>query len=98
MKVTVVGLGYVGLVTAACLARLGHRVVGLEKDPAKLEQLNLGRVPYHEPGLDDVLERHWRSGYMSLTSSAADAIDDPDIVLICVGTPSDATGKADLTA
>jgi UDPglucose 6-dehydrogenase len=98
MKVTVVGLGYVGLVTAACLARLGHRVVGLEIDKSKLDQLSAGRVPYYEPGLDDEVERQWKGGSLAFVGAAEEALVDPDIVLICVGTPSDVSGKADLTA
>jgi UDPglucose 6-dehydrogenase len=96
MRVTVVGLGYVGLVTAACLARLGHRVVGLEIDETKLGQLMTGRVPYYEPGLDDEVERQWRAGNLTFVGLPSEAFRNPEAVLICVGTPSDEAGRADL--
>lgn len=97
MQVTVVGLGYVGLVTAACLARLGQDVIGLEADQAKLDVLDSGGVPYFEPGLDAEVRAQRDAGRLRLTSDAADALRESEAILICVGTPSDASGRADLT-
>src|SRR5262245_24851027 len=96
MRVAVVGLGYVGLVTAACLARLGQEVDGLESDPAKIETLRAGRVPYFEPNMSAELETQRASGRLRITDDPEAALRDADIVMICVGTPSDATGRADL--
>ncbi len=96
MRVAVVGLGYVGLVTATCLARLGQDVDGLESDAGKLETLSEGLVPYYEPGLADELARQKASGRLRFTGDAEAALAGADAILICVGTPSDATGHADL--
>jgi UDPglucose 6-dehydrogenase len=94
--VAVVGLGYVGLVTGTCLARLGQEVVGLESDRTKLQTLEAGDVPYYEPHLEAELAAQKASGRLRFTGAASDALGDAEIVLICVGTPSDATGHADL--
>lgn len=96
MRVTVVGLGYVGLVTATCLARLGQDVIGLEADEDKVRTVLDGAVPYYEPGLEAELHAQRASGRLHVTSSASEAFADPEVVLICVGTPSDAAGRADL--
>lgn len=98
MQITVVGLGYVGLVTATCLARLGQRVIGLESDVDKLASLERGEAPYYEPHLQGELTALQGNGGLRFTSDPAEALRDPDVVLICVGTPSSATGEADLTA
>lgn len=97
MRVTVVGLGYVGLVTAACLARLGQEVIGLETDEAKLEVLEAGQIPYFEPGLDGEVRAQRETGRLAFTNDAATALTGRDAILICVGTPSDAAGRADLS-
>ncbi|TAL05693.1 MAG: UDP-glucose/GDP-mannose dehydrogenase family protein [Chloroflexota bacterium] len=96
MRVTVVGLGYVGLVTATCLARLGHDVVGLESDSSKLATLDAGDIPYFEPGLANELATQRASGRLRFTGYEGSALQAPEAILICVGTPSDATGHADL--
>jgi UDPglucose 6-dehydrogenase len=96
MRVTVVGLGYVGLVTATCLARLGQDVVGLEADEEKVRTVLDGAVPYYEPGLEAELRAQRAAGRLRVTTSAREAFADPEVVLICVGTPSDAAGRADL--
>jgi UDPglucose 6-dehydrogenase len=98
MQIAVVGLGYVGLVTATCLARLGQEVVGLETDRAKLDALADGRTPFYEPGLDGELAAQRASGRLQFTSDPAEALGAADAVLICVGTPSASDGKADLRA
>ncbi len=96
MRITVVGLGYVGLVTAACLARLGQRVIGLESDPAKVAALADGRAPFYEPGLQGALVE--ARGQLDFTTDPAEALRGAEIILICVGTPSRETGEADLSA
>jgi UDPglucose 6-dehydrogenase len=96
MRVTVVGLGYVGLVTATCLARLGQTVVGLERDRTKLRALRAGKVPYYEPHLADELRVQTTAGNVQFTGDPKSGLREAEFVLICVGTPSDATGHADL--
>jgi GDP-mannose 6-dehydrogenase len=91
--VAVFGLGYVGCVTAACLARLGHRVIGVDKDAHKVESIQQGRSPFFEPGLDDIVAAEAAAGRLRATLSAADALSDADIAMICVGTPSQRDGN-----
>jgi len=98
MRVAVVGLGYVGLVTATCLARLGQEVVGLEADQDRLSTLLAGDVPYYEPNLAAELATQLRERRLSFTGDPAAALVGAEVVLVCVGTPSDATGHADLKA
>lgn len=96
MQIAVIGLGYVGLVTAVCMARLGQRVIGLDTDTAKLAALESGQAPFYEPGLSGELNQE--SDRLTFTGDPALALRDADAVLICVGTPSLATGEADLRA
>jgi nucleotide sugar dehydrogenase len=97
-RVAVIGSGYVGTVVAACLAHVGHDVVGVEVDKFKLRSLRDGTVPFHEPGLDELLTATLASGRLRFTDDFADAMDASDIVFICVGTPSTADGSPDLSA
>lgn len=94
MRVTVVGTGYVGLTTGVALAYLGHEVTCIDKNPAVVESLREGRPPFHEPGLPELLRATYRSMQFGtqLTPEAAGA----DVLLICVGTPTQANGDADL--
>jgi UDPglucose 6-dehydrogenase len=98
MRVTVVGMGYVGLVTATCLARMGQEVVGLEADEARLAALERGEPPFFEPGLGGELATQRDGGRLRFTSDAPEALARPEVVMICVGTPSTADGAADLAA
>src|SRR6185503_15561656 len=98
MQVSVFGLGYVGCVTAACLARHGHAIIGVDVNPDKVALLGQGTSPIVEPGLDALLEEVVTSGQLRATSSAEAAIVDTDLSLICVGTPSRSNGALDLTA
>jgi UDPglucose 6-dehydrogenase len=98
MRITVVGLGYVGLVTATCLARMGQHVLGLESDERKLRALEAGQAPYYEPHLQGELTLQQLEGRLTFTSDPAAALRDPEIILICVGTPSRPSGDADLGA
>lgn len=95
MRVSVFGLGYVGAVSAACLARDGNMVTGVDSNPAKVESINAGRGPVVEPGLDDLVAEQVAAGRLAATTDHAAAIADADVALICVGTPSLATGAID---
>ena len=96
VHVTVVGLGYVGCVTAACLARLGHRVTGLDRDAFKVGAVGEGRAPFYEPGLDDLVASGRKNGRLSATTSATEALRDAEVVFVCVGTPSGPNGNLNL--
>jgi nucleotide sugar dehydrogenase len=95
-RVAVVGSGYVGTVVAACLAHIGHEVVGLESDSAKRAALTRGRAPFHEPGLDALLQSGVESGLLRFTDDVDEAIAPAEIVFLCVGTPSGDDGRADM--
>jgi len=97
LEIGVFGAGYVGLVTAACLAELGHRLVCVEKDLEKLEALQDGRVPIVEEGLEELLERNRKSGKISFTARPEEAVKDSEVVFICVGTPSLPDGSTNLS-
>jgi GDP-mannose 6-dehydrogenase len=97
MKVAVFGLGYVGTVTAACLASHGHDVWGVDVDKAKVEEIRAGRSPVAEPGLDTLIERAVADGTLHATTSCTDALDEAEVSLICVGTPSTTGGATDLS-
>jgi GDP-mannose 6-dehydrogenase len=96
MKVAVFGLGYVGTVTAAGLARCGHEVVGVDVDEGKVQTLSEGRSPVVEPGLDELVADGVASRKLWATTSAAAAMDHADVSLICVGTPSGTHGRTEL--
>ena len=92
----VFGLGYVGSVTAACLAHLGHRVFGVDKDELKVHSILAGQAPFYEPGLAEVIRDTVSSGMLTATSDAQSALERSDIALICVGTPSTGNGNLGL--
>jgi UDPglucose 6-dehydrogenase len=96
MKITVMGAGYVGLVTAACLAEMGNSVVGLDLDEARVAGLRRAQMPIHEPGLEVLVARNLAAGRLQFSTDAATAIDHGSIVFIAVGTPSAEDGSADL--
>jgi GDP-mannose 6-dehydrogenase len=97
MKVAVVGLGYVGTVTAACLAANGHDVWGVDVDAAKVDEISQGRSPVSEPGLGAIVAQAVAAGTLHATTSCLDAVDRAEISLVCVGTPSTARGGTDLS-
>ncbi len=97
MKVAVFGLGYVGAVTSAGLARGGHSVVGVDVDDAKVAAINAGESPVVEPGIVELIEAGVRSGRLRATTSASEALQKADVSLICVGTPSGSHGSTDLS-
>ena len=96
MKVAVIGLGYVGTVTAACLASRGHDVWGVDVDTAKVADIRAGRSPVAEPGLDTLVSHTVAEGTLHATISCAEALDGAEISLVCVGTPSGTRGGTDL--
>ena len=96
MNVTVMGAGYVGLVTAACLADVGNDVVCLDLDPKRIDMLNGGKVPIYEPGLDDVIQRNRDDGRLRFTTDTQQAVAHAQVQFIAVGTPQAEDGSADL--
>lgn len=96
MKVTVIGSGYVGLVSGACLADVGNEVMCLDVDPAKIAILESGGIPIHEPGLEDLVRRNVEAGRLSFTTDVERAAKFGVIQFIAVGTPPDEDGSADL--
>ncbi|MCK8816273.1 UDP-glucose/GDP-mannose dehydrogenase family protein [Natroniella sulfidigena] len=98
MKLTVVGTGYVGLVSGACFADLGNQVICVDIDEAKIEGLKNGVMPIYEPGLKEIVERNHEQGNLKFTTSIEQGVQESDIIFIAVGTPSAEDGGADLSA
>jgi UDPglucose 6-dehydrogenase len=96
MKITIIGTGYVGLVTGACLAELGNDVFCLDLDAAKIELLNNGGIPIHEPGLEEVVARNRAAGRLRFSTDIAASVAHGALQFIAVGTPPDEDGSADL--
>jgi len=96
-KIAVIGTGYVGLVSGACLADFGNFVTCCDIDAQKIEKLQQGRIPIYEPGLDDVVERNSKAGRLFFTVNINDTIDNVEVVFIAVGTPPFEDGSADLS-
>jgi UDPglucose 6-dehydrogenase len=96
MNITVIGTGYVGLVTGACLAEMGSNVTCVDQDEAKIAALNNAMIPIHEPGLDSLVARNTKEGRLRFVTKLADAVHDRDVFLIAVGTPPNEDGSADL--
>ena len=95
-RIAVLGLGYVGCVSAACLARLGYRVTGVDRDEFKVRSVNEGRAPFYEPGLDEIVRDTVALGRFDATVSLAEGMAEADIAFICVGTPSEKNGSLEL--
>lgn len=98
MAISVIGAGYLGATHAACVAELGHRVVGIEVDPQRLSLLREGIVPFAEPGLGELLRTHLATGQLRFTADLREAADSADVHFVCVGTPQAPGGGADLSA
>jgi UDPglucose 6-dehydrogenase len=96
MRVTIFGTGYVGLVTGTCLAEVGHHVVCVDIDAAKIDGLRNGVIPIYEPGLEPMVKANFAEGRLEFTTDAAAAIAHGDVIFIAVGTPPDEDGSADL--
>jgi UDPglucose 6-dehydrogenase len=98
LRVGVVGTGHVGLITCLSLASVGHRLIGYDLDASKVALLKSGRMPFHEPGAQEMLERETASGRLRFTGEIEEAISGAEVVFICVGTPIRASGEANLLA
>src|SRR5712692_8807692 len=96
MKLSVLGLGYVGAVSAGCLARDGHEVIGVEPEPRKVDLINAGRTPVIEKDIGEIIEGQVAAGRLRATADVAAAIGNSDLLLVCVGTPSMPNGGIDL--
>jgi UDPglucose 6-dehydrogenase len=96
MNITIIGTGYVGLVTGSCLAELGNHVFCLDVDAQKIAILNGGGVPIHEPGLQDMIARNAEAGRLVFSTDVAASVAHGDVQFIAVGTPPDEDGSADL--
>ncbi len=97
MKITVVGTGYVGLVSGTCLADVGIQVVCVDIDAQKIEKLENGIIPIYEPGLEELVERNYKNGRLHFTTDLEESIQGSEVVFIAVGTPPGEDGSADLT-
>ncbi len=97
MDVTVIGCGYVGLVTSTCLASIGHTVRGVEKDAKKLKTLLDGHCPIFEPGLHELMQEHFASGQLQFTDNVKLAVKDADVIFLAVGTPPKPDGTVDMS-
>ena len=97
MKITVVGTGYVGLVTGACFSDAGHEVLCIDNDPKKIEMLHQNIMPIYEPGLDEVVERNVKSGRLKFSTSIEEGTAFAEVIFIAVGTPPGVGGEANMT-
>jgi UDPglucose 6-dehydrogenase len=98
MKIAVIGTGYVGLVTATCLAESGNDVVGIDKDMKKIEMLESGKLPIYEPGLLELVQRNRREGRLNFATDLAQGIAKAQIIFVAVGTPQSESGASDLSS
>ncbi len=98
MKISIIGTGYVGLVSAACFAEMGHDVLGIDHDPEKIRILDEGGIPIFEEGLLELVTKHKQSGRLTFATTVKDAVEYADVIFIAVNTPTRSTGDTDLTA
>jgi UDPglucose 6-dehydrogenase len=98
MNIGVVGIGYVGLVTASCLAEAGNRVICVDNDKNKIENLKKGGIPIYEPGLTEIVQRNLKADRLHFTADLKEAVDESLLIYLAVGTPSSPDGSADISA
>ncbi len=98
MKICVIGTGYVGLVTGACLANLGNNIICVDKDKSRITSLKKNIVPFYEPGLDELVKKNSRAGRLSFTVDLKVAAKSSEVIFIAVGTPAKRNGEADISA
>src|SRR5437773_10606152 len=96
MRVSVIGTGHVGLTTAACLAHVGHEVLGVDDDAEKAALIGRGESPFHEPGLLDLVREGLDTGRLHISTDVAEASRHAEAASVCVGTPTKHTGEANL--
>ena len=94
MDISIIGSGYVGLVTGACFADVGHNVVCVDNDESKIKSLQSGRIPIYEPGLEEIIHRNVSAHRLRFSSSTREGVDNSQIVFIAVGTPTGEDGSA----
>ena len=97
MKLTIIGTGYVGLVTGTCFAEAGHEVICVDNDTRKVKLLQSGGMPIYEPGLEELVQKNVSSGRLQFTASTADGVEKSDVIFIAVPTPPQADGSVDLS-
>jgi len=97
MKLTIIGTGYVGLVTGTCFAEVGHRVICVDNDAAKVKMLQSGGIPIYEPGLEEMVKKNVAAGRLSFSNSTAEGVANSDIVFIAVPTPPQPDGSVDMS-
>ena len=96
MRISIFGSGYVGLVQAAVFSEVGHQVICMDIDPARIEQIQGGELPFFEPGLNDLIQAGVAQKTLRFTHDTRDAVEGSDYLFICVGPPALADGNADL--
>ena len=97
MKLCIIGSGYVGLVSGACFAEVGHTVTCVDNNEKKVQQLLAGKVPIYEPGLEELIHRNVAAKRLHFTTSTEEGVDNSDVVFIAVPTPPQADGSVDLS-
>src|SRR5689334_16255442 len=97
MRLTIIGTGYVGLVTGTCFAEVGHRVICVDNDASKVKTLRAGGIPIYEPGLEELVKKNTASGRLSFTTSTAEGVENSEVVFIAVPTPPMSDGAVDLS-
>jgi UDPglucose 6-dehydrogenase len=97
MKLTIIGTGYVGLVTGTCFAEVGHHVICVDNDAAKVKKLQAGGIPIYEPGLEELVKKNVAAGRLSFTNSTAEGVEKSDVIFIAVPTPPQPDGSVDMS-
>src|SRR3989338_2923767 len=97
MEICIAGSGYVGLVTGACFADLGNKVICVDNDERKIQKLKTGAMPIYEPGLEEMVKRNRREGRLRFSASLKEGVRRSGVIFICVGTPPRDNGEADLS-
>src|SRR3954464_9464523 len=97
MKLTIIGTGYVGLVTGTCFAEVGHQVVCVDSDAEKVKMLQAGGMPIYEPGLEELVKKNVEAGRLSFTTSTREGVEKSDVIFIAVPTPPMPDGSVDLS-